>query len=78
MEKYPYCSIGAITARDKSGHLVKGSGALISNYFVITAAHVVFNRKQGPLYMSSTSEEDKKYGASYKNIKFYPAAYDKL
>ena len=45
MEKYPYCSIGAITARDKSGHLVKGSGALISNYFVITAAHVVFNRK---------------------------------
>jgi V8-like Glu-specific endopeptidase len=45
MKVYPHSVIGALTCRDKTGYLVKTSGALISQNLVVTAAHAIFNRK---------------------------------
>jgi hypothetical protein len=45
MELFPHCIIGAITGRDKSLFLLKGSGAMVSPDLVITAAHNIFSRK---------------------------------
>jgi V8-like Glu-specific endopeptidase len=45
MELFPHCVIGAITGRDKSGFLLKGSGVMISANLVLTAAHNIFDQK---------------------------------
>ncbi len=73
MKVYPHYAIGALTCRNITGHLVKASGALVSPNLVITAAHVIFDRKYGFIYPNNGDE--KKLGSSYKDFKFYPAAY---
>jgi len=45
MKNSPFLLIGAITGRTTNNKLAKGSGALISANLVVTAAHVVINRK---------------------------------
>jgi V8-like Glu-specific endopeptidase len=45
MSSFPHAIIGAITGRDKSGFLLRGSGAMVSPNLVVTAAHNLFSRK---------------------------------
>jgi V8-like Glu-specific endopeptidase len=45
IKQFPYCVIGAITAKDSYGHTTRGSGALVSSNLIVTSAHVIFSRR---------------------------------
>ena len=63
MDRYPHYLIGAITAKNHGGQIVKSTGAQISANLVITAAHAIF---------------DGSYGREYKDIRFHPRAFGVL
>ncbi len=47
VNRYPHLLIGALICQDKDGRMVMASGALVSPNLVVTAAHAIFNRRQG-------------------------------
>jgi hypothetical protein len=57
---------------------LKGSGAMVSSDLVVTAAHNIFDRRYGPLFPHPGLEKNKKYGVSYKNLRFHPSVYGEL
>ena len=73
MKEYPHYLIGVITATDQFGRLVKGSAGMISPDLIVTAAHLIIDRKYGVIYPVSNN-----YGSTYKDFKFYPAVYGVL
>ncbi len=73
MNEYPHYLIGALTATDQFGRLVKGSAGMISSDLIVTAAHLIVDRKYGIVYPLS-----KNTGSTYKDFKFYPAVHGML